>query len=275
MALSFRFQGDGISMLPDYILVLILSSLTLKEAARTSTLCSRWRYLWTLTPTLDLQVDWIDTLRNYDIDELRHKYVEWVDRLLTKLPKASTTNLVKFRVLFDLSSYLSDRINDWLSYAVSRKAESIDLTLKANLPGNCYPFPYKQGNFPNNLKLLKKLSFSYVNVSCEVVAFLLGNCRLLEQLSLCGIPLSSLEVIPTSPVFKCLEISRCSALNSVVVRESKVVCIKYNGAGKPHCRFELVDVPLLTELWIQAKARQQYISALTDILSMTLCRMLR
>ncbi|XP_042063744.1 uncharacterized protein LOC121807552 isoform X1 [Salvia splendens] len=198
------YTGDRISMLPDDILVLILSSLTLKEAARTSTLCSRW----------------------------------------------------------------SERIDDWLSYAVSRKVESIELTWKANLPRNCYPFPYKQGNFPDNLKLLKKLSFSYVNVSCEAVAFLLGYCRLLEQLSLCGIPLSSLVVIRTSLVFKCLEISRCSALNSVVVRESKVVCIKYNGAGKPHCRFELVDVPLLTELWIQANAHQQYISALADILSM-------
>ncbi|KAG6422341.1 hypothetical protein SASPL_118909 [Salvia splendens] len=127
---------------------------------------------------------------------------------------------------FDFTSYFSDRIDDWLSYDVNRKVENIDLTLKANLPRDCYPFPYKQGknidmtlkinlprdcypfpykqgNFPANLKLLKKLSFSYVNVSCEAVAFLLGNCRLLEQLSLCGCPLSSLEVIRTSLMFKC------------------------------------------------------------------------
>lgn len=45
------------------------------------------------------------------------------------------------------------------------------------------------------------------------------------------------------------EISSCENLGSVVVRDSKVACIKYG--GDTIRRFEIVNAPLLTELWIQ------------------------
>lgn len=124
------------------------------------------------------------------------------------------------------------------------------MSLIDHLPEKRYAFPYKQGNFPDNLKLLKKLCLHSVNVSGKAVAFMLGNCRLLEQLSLSEIDeLSSLQVVGTSSVLKCLEISHCRNLKSIVVQESEVVCIKYEGA--PCRRFVIVDVPLLTHLWIQ------------------------
>ncbi|XP_047961899.1 F-box/LRR-repeat protein At3g03360-like [Salvia hispanica] len=271
-------HGDRISMLPDDVLVLILSSLSLKEATATSILSSRWKNLWNLTPKLDLDLDWTAILnkrRNYDMNNMNNlscEYVRWVDRLLTTLPKSSTTNLVRFRVLFELTSFFTVYIDDWVSYAVSRKVEHLELILDACLPREYYSFPYKKGNFPENLRWLKKLSLHCVNVSGETVEFLLRKCRLLEQLSLsqCGKGLSSLEIVRTSPVFKCLEISQCYSLNSVVVRESKVVCIKYAGVGEPRCRFKLVDVPLFSQLWIQAEAytRLSYIINITDIINM-------
>ncbi|KAL1533914.1 F-box/FBD/LRR-repeat protein-like protein isoform X1 [Salvia divinorum] len=69
----------------------------------------------------------------------------------------------------------------------------------------------------------------------------------------------------TSPVFKCLEISQCASLSSVVVRESNVVCIKYAGLGSPHRRFKLVGVPRLTELWIQADHGQALLHYIINI----------
>ncbi|XP_047964690.1 uncharacterized protein LOC125209125 [Salvia hispanica] len=192
-------------------------------------------------------------------------YVRWVDRLLNTLN--SSNNLVKFRVAFSLSSAFTLWIDEWLSYAVNRKVESLDLILGTDLPQDCYSFPYKQGNFPDNLKLLKKLSLHSVIVSGEAVAFMLGNCHLLEQLSVSRIgSLESLKVVQTSPVFKCLEISQCNSLNLVVVRESKVVCIKYDGATNQYCSFTFVDVPLLTQLWIRAKAHNPFVN-FTSIIS--------
>ncbi|KAL1533474.1 hypothetical protein AAHA92_33353 [Salvia divinorum] len=222
------YTDDRFSMLPDEILGLILSSLSLKDAMATSILCSRLRYSWIFTSNLDLHVDWYAALKKQPRDyDTEHTLQLWID--------------------------------EWLNYAVSRKVESLDLNLIAYSPEKRYSFPYKQRHFPDNLKLLKKLCLHSVNVSGEAVAFMLGNCRLLEQLSLSETDeLSSLEVVGTSSVFKCLAISQCKNLKSIVVRESEVVCIKYNGA---RCRlFVIVDVPLLTQLWIQADPQSCYFS---------------
>lgn len=45
--------SDHISLLSDHILIKILSLLPLVEAAKTSILSKRWRYLWISIPTLD------------------------------------------------------------------------------------------------------------------------------------------------------------------------------------------------------------------------------
>ncbi|KAG6424521.1 hypothetical protein SASPL_114939 [Salvia splendens] len=97
--------------------------------------------------------------------------------------------------------------------------------------------------------------------SIETVAFMLGSFNLLEQLSLSQIVLLlSLKVVETFPVFKCLEISQCNSLNKVVVRESKVVNIKYDYAAKQYCSFLSVDVPRLTQLWIRAEAHIPFVN---------------
>ena len=78
--------------------------------------------------------------------------------------------------------------------------------------------------------------------------------------------LSSLKVVVgTLPVFKCLEISQCPSLSSVVVRDSNIVCIKYAGLGRPHCLFELVGVPRLTQLWIKAAHGQEMLYYMMNI----------
>ncbi|KAG6390248.1 hypothetical protein SASPL_147980 [Salvia splendens] len=84
-------------------------------------------------------------------------------------------------------------------------------------------------DIPENVKLLKKLSLHCVNVSDMAVAFLLGNCSLVEQLSLsrCGYMLSCLEVVGTSPAFKCLEISHCIKCCLHQVRWSEYTTVSF------------------------------------------------
>ncbi|KAL6585449.1 hypothetical protein OROMI_002093 [Orobanche minor] len=244
---------DRISLLPNDVLGFILSFMPFKQAIATSLLSKRWRYMWTLTTKVDL--DGTTLLRRFkNSEDGRCKYVEWVNRLILSLISSDSTNLHEFRVLFDLSESETQWIDDWLSFAVSRKVERLELILidVISIDRRHYNFPYKSGNFPSNLRVLKKLSLKSVNVNGEDIGFLLGNCPLLGELSVSvSKALNSLEIIGTFPSFKCLEIYLCPNLNSFVVRDSGVGCIKYYG-GRVLDRFLLSNVPLLTHLWIFA-----------------------
>lgn len=269
-------------MLPNETLGLILSSLTFKEAVRTSTLSRRWRHAWALTRKLHLDgtstsLKVLKRLGNFPKDHQkpvvyaeRCKYLRWVDRLITTLTLMHHDhhhcNLEEFRVLFDLSASHKQWIDDWLSYAVGREAKTLELNLISCVDEdrtfNTYSFPYKEGNFPSNLRVLRDLSLHLVNVSGSTVELFLGNCPLLERVSISeSQELLHLEVIRTSPRFKCLEISSCNKLRSVVVRSSKVACFKYGGDSIR--RFELVDVPFLAQLWIQPLSPYRFKSVAT------------
>ncbi|GJV34036.1 F-box domain containing protein [Tanacetum coccineum] len=50
-------EGDRLSSLPDDLIHKILSSISLKQAIETSTLSSRWRYIWTSMPYLDFSTE--------------------------------------------------------------------------------------------------------------------------------------------------------------------------------------------------------------------------
>ena len=93
-------MDDGISWLPDEILISILSLLTMKEAIKTSVLSHRWKYLWSFTDTLDF--DDPDTMQDIDAEKekmkiKRKKFVKSVNHIL-KLYEVSTID--KFRVCF-------------------------------------------------------------------------------------------------------------------------------------------------------------------------------
>lgn len=232
-----------------------MSLLTFKEATATCALSRQWRYLWTLIPKLDL--DGRAFLRNAKRSGLKLKrscYVGWVEGVISRYRSSHLTSshLEEFRVVFDLNMHHRECIDRWLDYALSRKVQRLELNL-FNLSHGCrtnpyYIFPYERGNCPDNFKLLKNLSLHWVNVSGKDLEFFIENCRLLEQLSVTlSWVLTSLEIVRPSPLFKCLEIRSCHKLQSVTVRDSDVVTIKFCGV---RIDFQLVNVPLLTEIWV-------------------------
>lgn len=68
---------DPISLLPDSILITILSLLPLAEAAKTSILSNRWRYLWSSIPDLDLFSFFLETYSQDDYSDQKEvqKYI--------------------------------------------------------------------------------------------------------------------------------------------------------------------------------------------------------
>ncbi|XP_057802325.1 uncharacterized protein LOC131017547 [Salvia miltiorrhiza] len=276
---------DRISVLPKEILGLILSLLTAKEPTATSILCSSWRYLWALTFKTTMDFDGTQSLHKIirfmenfgytspslrkacigPLEEERRKFVTWVDHVIVSNQRLDQrSNLEEFKVYFDLNQTHRERIDDWLTYAFSRKVERLELSLTSltkgvfsflGYPHLYYEFPYKRGNLPNNFEVLKKLCLHFVSVSGEVVQLFLEKCPLLEQMSVSlSQALLSLEIVATFPSFKCLEISSCHKLKSVVLRDSNVATVKYGGKIIP---FVFVNVPLLTQLWINSLADGQ------------------
>ncbi|XP_028068759.1 putative F-box protein At1g49610 isoform X5 [Camellia sinensis] len=75
---------DLISYLPDGILVSILSRLEIEQAARTSALARRWRYLWTFTSSLIFKFcDWRIVDHEDKLFGLKcRQFVDWVNHIL-------------------------------------------------------------------------------------------------------------------------------------------------------------------------------------------------
>lgn len=122
----------GIDKLSDDILVHILSGLNLKEAARTSVLSRRWKYLW------------MPAIRNLEFDDTGmkiRKFKSWVNTVL-KLYKPHLVDSLIIRISdlqprsFLLSSRISHTVNSWIRFALQKGVHRIRLDIRGD-----YAFP--------------------------------------------------------------------------------------------------------------------------------------
>ncbi|EYU19995.1 hypothetical protein MIMGU_mgv1a027146mg, partial [Erythranthe guttata] len=249
-----------ISLLPDDILVSILSRLTLKEAAVTSNLSRRWRYLWTNVTGLDFDAN--ETLDSIAANPKlrsseRPKYINWVNRVVRQ-HKGPTLNSV--RICFDLDKTSKCAIDNWVKFAVAKRAQRLELDLLENgeilrQPMRNYTFPYKhfsqckssrtQSSISIGLKCLKSLSLKCVNVN---VGFVLSSCPALQYLSIHGSgDLTNVKVSGSSLVLKYLEIVFCLGIDTIEITNVNLVSFSYLG---PTIKLIISDVPMLDEISI-------------------------
>ncbi|KAL7098307.1 hypothetical protein ACP275_09G008600 [Erythranthe tilingii] len=264
---------DRLSVLPDDLLVYILSFLSLKEATMTSILSSRWRYLWTFIPKLDfngkellVEVELSEEKREVKLfKKKRLAYVEWVNHVLA-LHKYNS-NVEEFKLFFPLDKVHKKSIGKWIQYALAGKVQRLELNFANTI---ClrrgyvqyYTFPYQLLRSDKrdcswdtrrcnsiDFKCLKSILMKCVNVSGEALEFFLCNCPLLENLSVSeSRQLTSLRISgSSSPSFKRLGISNCHNLVSVEIRDSNLVYLKYKGRA---INFILEDVPQLVKVFV-------------------------
>ncbi|EYU41842.1 hypothetical protein MIMGU_mgv1a020578mg [Erythranthe guttata] len=255
---------DRISQLPDDILVTIVSSfLSLKEAARTSVLSSRWINLWKHIPCLNFDAEqkrlWDEKSAKELLGEERRKYVEWVNSVLTSHKEAT---LNEYRISFDLCRSTGEPVNRWLEFAFSRRVRILELDLSPTIM-NWRPWS-KTYAFPEELltrtsggasilepascidfKSLKALSMRFVNVSGEAIEFFLRTCPFLEKLVVHNASeLSNLEVCGSSLDLKHLELQSCHNLTSIKVSAPNLTSLTL-----PNVKGLLLEnVPMLVEV---------------------------
>ncbi|KAM7472055.1 hypothetical protein LguiA_010238 [Lonicera macranthoides] len=252
---------DQIGELPDEILTNILSLLTLREAVRTSVVSRRWKNLWTFT-TGSLDFDFgsyvlsqiSDCMQFEILNQERAVYISRVNKILNSHQGAT---IDEFRVKFDLQLSARSDINSWINFALRKRVKRLQLNLEqleVNLD-NCYPFlaeaPSSQlGSNYNNISCLTSLDLNYVNVTGQVLKYLLSNCPFLEFVRILSSPgLVVIRIVDPLPKLKHLEVVRCHELEDLDIScAPNLKTLKYSGLRQTKLR--LSNVPNLVDVSI-------------------------
>nr|KYP65296.1 Putative F-box/LRR-repeat protein At3g28410 family [Cajanus cajan] len=244
---------DLINQLPDGIPVAILSKLPINDAARTSILSRKWRYLWTFfSGTLEFDGSPIMKDMKKDIkkasgrhlqmameimyDAERQTYTSWINELLSSL-KSSTLQGLKF--WFHVGTECDT--DKWVHFAIQKKVQKLELYFGHSFE---YVLPlhlFKVESF-NSLHVLR---LKFITVTKEMLEYLLCCCPLLETLSLVSsvVP-KTIKVSGPSLKLKCLELVRCWELVKLEIFAENLVSFKYYGS---HLDTEFKIVPSLME----------------------------
>jgi hypothetical protein len=226
---------DGISQLPDEVLISILSLFTVKEACRTSILSHRWKHLW-LFHTRILDFDDPDTMRdlsskreiaNWD----RDKFVTRVNHILNLHPALT---IDQFRVCFDLNKRSKRDIGRWVDFAFSKGVKRFELDFTPAYHCNsCYTFPHERFTCVKNsicINSLTSLTLKYVHVTGELLEHFLSNCPLLERVHVdSSESIVNLKICGSSLKLKYLHIINCFQVKSIKIFAPNLESFGYVG----------------------------------------------
>ncbi|KAK3033344.1 hypothetical protein RJ639_034394 [Escallonia herrerae] len=237
----------------------------MKEAAATSVLSPRWENLWTFavssltslsfdarktltSSSLDPLKTFTDIRRNLNLlDGARSRYIRWVNRVL-QLHQGQ--NLEEFRIRFHipkLSSYSSD-VNKWIDFALKNSVKRLELNLGDRLAMN--PFA-KNYTFPlgalqvSPIKSLTDIELKCIDVTGEVLEYILFNCTSLERLCLeCSRCHVDLNVSGLPLKLKILEIVCCPSIKYINISAVNLQSFKCIG---PEMSVSFENFPRLVE----------------------------
>ncbi|CAI0440278.1 unnamed protein product [Linum tenue] len=257
---------DRISVLPDEVILLILSFLTIHESAVTSFLSTRWRYLWASVPRLDFNALFFPVrLRNHLPVRLTYKYVRRVSKVV-RLYKGNS--LEEFRLQLGLTKK-HKRFVDWcVKFALSKQVKKLELNFNGPhevcnsnaYHKQLYTFGVRALNQSTphgsstpvyrwslrQFKSLTSLCLRSVSMCGDVLDGILVNCPVLEILTLQHVDdLEYVRVVGPSLRLKHLEIEHCEELTKIELYDASIVSFKrFSFAGDLFMR----NLPHLVEL---------------------------
>ncbi|KAE9458568.1 hypothetical protein C3L33_09550, partial [Rhododendron williamsianum] len=186
-------EVDRISNLPGHIMDKILSQLSLRDAVRTSVLCSKWRYRWNTIPDLvfDNQSVLVSSQEQISI---KTKIVNVVDQVL--LLHAGPIH--KFKLSHRDLQGVND-IDRWILYLSRGSLAELVLEIwkghRYKLPSSVYSCGklihlelfnclLKPPTTVYGFRSLKSLDLQHITMDQDVFEHLISRCPLLERLTL-------------------------------------------------------------------------------------------
>ncbi|KAK8553460.1 hypothetical protein V6N13_062265 [Hibiscus sabdariffa] len=249
-----------ISELPDEILILVLSHMTMKESAKTSLISRRWQNLWTLHPCLEF--DGSQAFLKFGNPNNRRKakkiyvsersrYINWVNRIVYSHLSAAAA-IDEFKILFPVGESCKPDIDELVRFAFEKKVKRFELNLTdftgwcSNMDG-CYPLCLQTVSLTSFVPL-KSPILKQVDVSSQVLTYFISNSPFLECLCVGGsTSLVHLRVVGPSLCLKYLEIIHCLCMESLEIDAANLLSFKYYG---PKIKLTSMNVPNIAELSI-------------------------
>ncbi|XP_048325112.2 putative FBD-associated F-box protein At5g56700 isoform X1 [Ziziphus jujuba] len=252
-------RDDKISHLSDDILAKIICMLPLKEAAATSVLSQRWRYVWTSATDLNFEGEQLFHCLNSEfyskdkLNRMRKTYINWVNSIINQHDEHNGGLIERLRIAFDLSHKSSSSLNGWIHFAMENGVQIIDLELLegGGLRGISTPYTFPSNLEFNKFKSLKVFRSISIEVCQEVLESLLGNCPLLERLEVMdSYALTSLKVVGPSLPLKHLKLSHCFKMESLEICDALNLVSFY--FKYPRIRLILRNVPKLVDVYLHS-----------------------
>ncbi|KAM7515371.1 hypothetical protein LguiA_004954 [Lonicera macranthoides] len=260
-------EEDRLSKLPEVIITQILSFLSTRESVRTSILSTRWKYIWSSVPALDLMYSDFESKAysrdvNFQKRNVIDNFLNVVDRLLT-----GHSQHVLDKVQIDGSSsgtHDGARINAWICAAIKRNVHKLHLLgLDSTKPHELH-----QSLLSSNALVVLKLNVNVI-LNFPMTSTCFPNLKVLEleDLVIFKDDTSAQNLISSCPVLEDLFISRDGlhnfrTLNLTSWSLKKLVLRHY---GTPDdtpddtVQIIVIDIPALETLDIFDLGAQEYV----------------
>ncbi|KAK2969680.1 hypothetical protein RJ640_025857, partial [Escallonia rubra] len=279
-------KRDPLLELPDEIVCTIISKLSLKEALRTSVLSKSWRYIWASQPNLlfdsanilgntvsssscQTELDWW-LQRCMFIERVNSVMHQWCNRL----------KIESLTIQYHLGQDSASQIDDWVSYAVTKGVEKLDLDFTQQcslLVNHTSTSAFEQYTFHCGLlaapskncsvKHLQLASCSLislpvsttlaslvtvrllrVNINDQQLEMFLSTALCMKSLSLqCCNHLVSFKAAGPSLLLEILNIENCFRLESITIDAENIATLEYTGQS---VKFSFTNVPRLAEVFM-------------------------
>ncbi|XP_074305429.1 F-box/LRR-repeat protein At3g58900-like [Silene latifolia] len=225
----------------------------MKEAAKTSIFSKLWRYLCAKSTHLDFSHLIVFPDSDPDVNSLflpprsqKNKYINWVNQVVD-LHCSPCINTFKICLGFHRSD--AHHIDKWVRFAVSRKVKNLELDLIIQLAVYTLTDILKPtlGVGESGANFLQSLHLNGINVSGDILEYLLVQCCLLERLHVEGSEtLVRFKVFSSSCKLKQLTIFGCRNLEQLEIDAVNLLYLRYRTLN-PCTNVVFKNMPMLIE----------------------------